>query len=192
MSPRVVAAALLLTACGSETAGPRETGDRPTTARALAAVAEEYAGEPDSASQDEPVDEFGKDSLGVDLRYGATGVYDGEMLAIAVSGRSLPEWTACEPSDRLCAETPDGTLIWEEVAPEEDPGTIVVITEKDGGRSTVLVIHSGPPITGDPRELDLAISVADMFAIANDPRVDVTTTQEALDRGEQLGYWKGS
>jgi len=44
-------------------------------------------------------------------------------------------------------------------------------------------------VTKDPRQLRLAISVDDMFDLANDPRVDLTTAQAAIDGGDALDYW---
>jgi hypothetical protein len=73
-----------------------------------------------------------------------------------------------------------------DVAPEEDPGYVVVV---DKGDATVAVRNAGPDITGDPRDLDLPISVDDRFAIAHDARVDVTTSRAAVDAGEDLDYW---
>ncbi len=57
------------------------------------------------------------------------------------------------------------------------------------GASTVLLFQSGPLVTGDPRRLDLRISVKDVFAIAQDPRVDVTTSAAAIRAGEELSTW---
>ncbi len=36
----------------------------------------------------------------------------------------------------------------------------------------------------------MPISTDDLFAIANDPRVDVTTSQEAVDAGADLPFWQ--
>ena len=79
--------------------------------------------------------------------------------------------------------------MWEAETPEEDPGVVYLVVPKT--RGVVLMFSSGPSITGDPRELDLAIDVADMLALATDRRVDVTTTDEAVDGGRDLDYWEG-
>lgn len=78
-----------------------------------------------------------------------------------------------------------GVLLWED---EEDPGVFYVIAEK--GESAALLFYAGPRITGDPRELDLPIPVETLFDIATDPRVDVTTSQEALEAGDELSSWR--
>ena len=85
--------------------------------------------------------------------------------------------------------TDRGTLIWEDAAPEEDPGNVGVAMTK--GDVTVLVFQSGPAITRDPRELDLRISVEDMLGIAADPRTDLITSRRAVVAGEDLPYWDG-
>ena len=86
-----------------------------------------------------------------------------------------------------CAATPRGTLLWERRAPGEDPGNVAVGVRK--GRVTVLVYQSGPDITGDPRSLRLPVTVSDMFAVAEDPRIDLSTSREAVDAGASLPYW---
>lgn len=53
----------------------------------------------------------------------------------------------------------------------------------------MLVSQSSEKIVGDPRDQDLQVTVQDMVDIANDPRVNLTTTQAALDAGEHLEYW---
>jgi hypothetical protein len=111
------------------------------------------------------------------------------MLIVAV-GTDAPDDLKCaaEQVDRGgCVTTDRGTVIWEAEAPEEDPGNVGVAVTKGG--TTVLVFQSGPAITGDPRTLDLPISVADMFAIADDPRVDLTTSKDAVAAGAELPYW---
>jgi hypothetical protein len=65
---------------------------------------------------------------------------------------------------------------------------LVTVTK---GEVTVLVFQAGPAITDDPRELDLPISVEDMFAIAEDPRVGLTTSREAVEAGADATYWQG-
>lgn len=51
---------------------------------------------------------------------------------------------------------------------------------------------SGPQNTGDPRRLDLPVSVQDMLEIAADPRIDVTTSRAAVEAGRDLAYWSDS
>ncbi|NHC24355.1 hypothetical protein G6553_14390 [Nocardioides sp. IC4_145] len=164
----------------------------PTTARALAFVAAEHVGTPSSATEEsDAAEELGSDAVGTELRYGSDGKYDGDMLVVAV-GRGMdktPSDCGVETSEYLagCVETDQGMLMWEDVAPESDPGVVYVSVDK--GDTTALLFYAGPPITGDPRELDMPVSTDDLFAIANDPRVDVTTSQEAVDAGAGLPFW---
>lgn len=189
--------ALGLTGCGSTTQtsppGSPEGGDVPTTARALAFVAAEYAGPPSSATEDDDAaEEFDFKAVGTELRYGSDGEYDGDMLVVAV-GRGIDKTvTDCdaETNEYLagCVETDQGMLMWEDMAPESDPGVVYVVVDK--GDTTALLFYAGPTITGDPRELDMPISTDDLFAIANDPRVDVTTSQDTVDAGADLSFWQ--
>lgn len=187
---RMAVALLLLAGCGTGTVAA-SGGEEPVTPRALAAVAAEHAGAPDSASEEsDAAEEFRRDGVGAELRYGSTGEYDGDALVVAV-GRGLPpELVSCGEEDLLdgCVELDGGVLAWEDEAPEEDPGVVYLALEK--GRSTVLLFYAGPVITGDPRDLDLPVSVDTLLAIAKDPRVDLTTSQAALDAGLALDQWR--
>jgi len=179
-----------LSAKGSSATG---RASEPTTARALAYVAAEHAGTPASAvREDDAAEEFTSGGVGTELRYGSDGEYDGDMLVVA-AGKGLdaaPIDCDAEETRSLagCVATDQGTLMWEDEAPEEDPGVVYVVVDK--GETAALVFYAGPPITGDPRELDLPISTEVLFAIANDPRVDVTTSAEAVEAGANLSFWQ--
>ena len=170
-------------------------GQERTTAQALAYVAAEYAGTPDSAVREsDAAEEFTPKGVGTELRYGSNGESDGDMLVVAVGHGLAPELSDCddEVTDYLsgCMETEQGTLMWEDEEPEEDPGVVYVIVDK--GDSSALLFYGGPDINGDPRELDLPISVETLFDIANDPRVDVTTSAEAVEAGAGLSFWQNA
>jgi hypothetical protein len=170
-------------------------GDRPITARALAFLAAEHAGTPDSATLErDAAEELGSGAVGTELRYGSDGEYDGDLLVVAVGKRLDPALTDCdaEQNGYLAGRvtTAEGTLLWEAEAPEEDPGVVYVAVDK--GETAALLFYAGPSIIGDPRELDMPISTDVLFAIANDPRVDVTTSAAAIAAGADLPYWQES
>jgi hypothetical protein len=187
---------LLVGGCGS--AGLQEParargGDLPTTPQALAAVAAEHAGEPDSASATSRFqrDEFTGRAVATELRYGSDGEYDGDSLSVAVGTGWTKDPTSCASLDSLpgeCVRVGDGLLAWEELEPEEDPGLVLLAVPK--GDAVVVITYAGPDITGDPRRLDLPIGVDDLQAIAADPRVDLTTSRAALDAGRALASWQ--
>ncbi len=193
----IVFLTVALTGCGTTTEssppGSPVGGDVTTTAQALAFVAAEHAGTPSSATgENDAAEEFDSKAVGTELRYGSDGEYDGDMLVVAV-GQGLDKTaTDCEAETNKsragCVETDQGMLMWEGMAPESDPGVVYVVVDK--GDTTALLFYAGPTITGDPRELDMPISIDDLFAIANDPRVDVTTSQEAVDAGADLPFWQ--
>jgi len=189
---------LALTGCGgttSQTSPPTSAqgGDVPTTAQALAFVAAEHAGTPTSATEEnDAAEEFDSDAVGTELRYGSDGEYDGDLLVVAVGQGMDTTLSDCEAETNGylagCVKTDQGVLMWEDVAPESDPGVVYVVVDK--GDTNALLFYAGPAITGDPRELDMPISTDDLFAIANDPRVDVTTSREAVDAGNDLPFWQ--
>jgi hypothetical protein len=167
--------ALLVSGCGSNGVEDQRGGPA-TTPQALAAVAAEYAGKPDSVSvsSGDYRREFTGSVLGAELRYRSDGEYDGDGLSVTVGTGWTKDASDCASLDLPsgdCVRTGNGLLAWEEVEPEEDPGLVLVVEPK--GDAVVLVTYYGPDITGDPRRLDLPISVDDLQAIADDPRVDV-------------------
>ena len=193
-----VLAAALLAGCGSATqsGGSSPTGGiEPLTPRALAAVVTEHTGTPSSAAAGRDMDEAGKGVVAeVELRYGADGESDGDLLAVGVGTDFEKGIGDCASLARTesyagCVGTADGMVFWEAEAPGEDPGVVYVLASK--ADTDVLFFYSGPAITGDPRELDMPISVADLFAIAADPRVDVTTSRDAIEAGNDIEFWDG-
>lgn len=195
---RIVPALLLLpllAACGSETASPEEPSDSaadvPITSRAVAAVALEYVPE-DTTDRGPTYVEPGQGTrtVGADLRYHGDGEYDGDLVSVTVT-TELPE-VFCEPGDERCVEreVDGGTLylLWDEVAPEEDPGVVSVAMVR--GEEMVLVGYSGVPIEGDPREQELPVPVATMESLAQDERLSLTTTQDVVDAGADVTGWQ--
>ena len=187
-----------LSSCGDTTqVSPTDAGAggrKPTTAAALAYVAAQYAGTPASAMQErDAAEEFTSGGVGTELRYGSDGEYDGDMLVVAVGKGLDAALTDCEAESQSlagCVRTGQGVLMWEAEAPEEDPGVVYVMVNK--GDTSALLFYAGPSITGDPRELEMPISTDILFAIANDPRVDVTTSAEAVEAGAGISYWRNT
>ena len=60
-------------------------------------------------------------------------------------------------------------LAWQELEPEEDPGIVYVIDRRDG--EDVVADYSGVSIEGDPRDLDLGITLDQMAEIVTDQRL---------------------
>lgn len=192
-----VLVACLLVGCGTD-GGPEASasdpggGEEPITPRALAAVVAEHTGEPSAAGRAADLEELGDGlAAGVDLRYGDEGESGSFLLSVGV-GRGFDELAGgCgawrDQGVSGCARTADGLVAWEEAVPEEDPGVVYVFVSR--GRTDVLLFSSGPAITGDPRQLDLPVTVDDMLAIAADPRVDVTTSEAAAAAGRNLASW---
>lgn len=186
---------LALGGCGDRTQAPTEVAEgglEPVTARALAYVAAEHTGPPTSAMQEhDAAEEFTSGGVGAELSYDSDGESDGSALVVAVGKGLDPAMVDCEAEETEsldgCVSTDRGVLMWEDVAFESDPGVVYVLVDK--GESSVLLFYGGPPITGDPRELDLPISTEVLFDIAHDPRMDVTTSAEAVREGEGLSYW---
>jgi hypothetical protein len=76
---------------------------------------------------------------------------------------------------------------WTEI-PEEDPGSVGIIAHRQDG-VLVLVSYTGSPITGDPRNQDLSVSLDGLIAVARDARINRTTSQAVVDAGERLDCW---
>lgn len=186
-------AALLvaLVACGTRTDDGTSSGERvPITPRAVAAIALDHL--PGDTSRQEEMYTDGRDApgtIGVDFQYGATGGYDGDLVRVALA----PGERNLDCANSHCAslatdvEGAEVVLVWEEIVPEEDPGIVTVLLYRDGEKSWVY--QAGPTITGDPRRLDLPVTVEDMVEIVEDPRLRLETTPEAIAAGRDLEDW---
>ena len=191
-------AVALLASCGDTTsrqdAGrPTVGGDQPLTPRALAAVVAEHTGTPSSATRGYDMDELGERvAAEVELSFGAGAKSDGDRLSVGVGTafeRTIKSCASLMTEYAGCEETVDGIVFWENQTPGEDPGVVYVMASK--GDTDVLFFYVGPAITGDPQDQELPIPVEDMFAIAADPRVDVTTSTAAVEAGEDIAFWSG-
>lgn len=197
MLSRLVAAVLMVTAlagCGEgspEGPGGDPAGDVPVTPEALAWVAAERLGEPDSAEATSELQDLGEGTVATSVRFGSAR--RGHSLVVGVSPGSPSGYLDCSSDEEFfddCQEVADGvTLAWQEEEPEEDPGVVYLFATK--GDTTATLYQSSTPITADPREVDLPVSVEDMVELVQDPRVDLTTTQEAVDAGASLDFWRG-
>lgn len=191
----VLLSAALLAGCGERTGVADGAGDVPITQRAIAAVALEHAPTGTTSRVARYTDlEDPKGSLGADLRYRGDGESDGDLLRVFVlPGRGAKEPCQREEYDDGCeTREVDGgrlTFTWTEEEPEEDPGYVAVVLQRDDER--VSVSWYGDVITGDPREQDLFIPVDTLEAIAQDARISLTTSQEVVDAGEDLDDWDG-
>lgn len=181
-SARIIAlvGCVLLGGCQQEAA----PGDVPVTPEALAWVSADHFGPPTSAS--------GYPAASRRIGAGAVAAqlaYDEAITVAVLPALDVPVCDAAllTGADE-CLETKAGFLAWDLAEEGEDPGQVAIVVPK--GDSWAVVVSSGPDaITDDPRQLDLAISVDDMFELAHDPRLDLTTTQEAVDGGKELDYW---
>ena len=196
------------TGCGAEdepTAGeaPRQQPPEltaPATDESFAALIVEHVGEQPFAARASTATEFGAKFVGGEVQFLDPETVDDpmegdgvEISAVAMPG--TPEWftdEVCDGATDGCATTEQdngSTLLytWEEVAPEEDPGYIWIVVRR--ADETVAVMQNGPNVTGDPQDMDLEVTVEDMTAIANDPRLSMTTTQELVDA--EVTNWEG-
>ncbi|GAA1159153.1 hypothetical protein [Nocardioides aquiterrae] len=184
-----VVVAVLIVGGRSEDRADPEGGDVPTTPRSLAFVVSEHVDlEPTRAGVDWAADNYRrlfphpKRAVAASTNFAG----DGNIVVVGVSPEREKVGPSCD--DGFCADLGDGVrLAWDELAPEEDPGLVVVVAELD--THTVVLRYSGPAITGDPRDLDLPIPVDTMVDIVTDPRVAPTTSQEAVDSGEEIDFW---
>ncbi|WP_435745842.1 hypothetical protein [Nocardioides sp. SYSU DS0663] len=166
-----------------------EGGDEPTTPRSLAYVVAEHIDlDPTRAGVDWAADNYRRLFPKPKRAVAATTNFAGEgnIVVVGVSPEEPVQDPYCD--DGHCADLGDGvTLTWDELAPQEDPGLVVVIAEMDD--HSVVLRYSGAEITGDPRDLDLPVPVETLVDIATDPRVAPTTSEDAIEGGRGLDYW---
>lgn len=180
------------TGAGGAADGPVGSGegDVPITPRAVAAVTLDYVSEDTTRRGATYTDEDDPPGLlGADLRYAGDGESDGDLLEVTVGPRS--RGTPCSDYDsgceRLSVEGGTIYLVWAEEVPEEDPGLVYVVLQR--ADEEVAALTAGEVITGDPRELDLAVPVDRLVEIVQDQRLSLTTSQDVVDAGESLADW---
>ncbi|MER6941559.1 hypothetical protein ABTX24_02685 [Nocardioides sp. NPDC127514] len=191
-----VVGAVIVSACSSEAV---DAGGDPgrITHRAVAAVALEHLPTDTSTRAASYTDESTpSEQVSVDLRYGADGEYDGDLVGVAVSAQPPAEGACRRELGQHCVDLPtevknaEMQLRWTEEEPEEDPGNVGIVLLRDDGESAS-IDYSGPTITGDPRELDMPISVEKLVAVVEDPRLRYQATSSTLALGEELDDWEG-
>lgn len=192
--PALLAVAALLAGCGSDPARALPAPDErvPITQRAVAAIALRHLPEDTTTRRATSTDQGDPAGmLGADLRYGGDGETDGELLRVVVAPGRLD--VPCEDPGCVTLDTalPGATLTlqWEEETPEEAPGIVAVILQRDDEHA--YAYQSGPAVTGDPRDLELDITVDAMIALLEDPWLRLETSPDAIEAGEELDDWEG-
>lgn len=157
------------------------------TKEAIAAVTVEVLDISPSSYNTNPGWDVGE-PLGVEIRWHPGGSDDAHYLHVRVEP-SRPADTHCSESSRCDTwDAGDGTfyLRWQEEAPEEDPGILVLTLSLHGEDRTV--VYAGQEITGDPRDQDdLPIAVETFQELLLDDRFSETTTREMVDT--ELPKW---
>ncbi|MEU4450121.1 hypothetical protein AB0F44_02265 [Nocardioides sp. NPDC023903] len=197
--PFAVAAVLagIVAGCSSQAVDAGSDPGR-ITHRAVAAVALEHLPTDTSSRSASYTDESTpREQVSVDLRYGADGEYDGDLVNVAVSAQPPEEGEACRSElGQHCVDLPtevkdaEMQLRWTEEEPEEDPGVVDIVLLREGGE-TASIGYAGPTITGDPRKLDMPIGVEKLVAVVEDPRLRYQATSSTLALGEELDDWEG-
>lgn len=190
---------LPLAGCGEDATGTQagaKAGTVPITPGALAAVVADHVdGDPLGGTSSS--DDFGytEKPVGADVVLGEGGEETGR-ISVMVGDQYDEGMVECtgDWADVLdgCEDYEGGTVMWQEEEPEEDPGILYFAARR--GDAMVLVELGGPTINGDPREQDdLPVSTQTLADIAGDERVGLLTTEEAVQAGEDLGWFgKGS
>ncbi len=164
---------------------PAADGDVPASPRALAWVATQHLPEP-VVGQSRTV----QTGLFVELDYDPKGTTDATAVSVSV----VPQRTELDCESLLAEDNIDGcevrdgaTVFWQEGEPEKEPGVLYVESVNDG--ASVVLFQQGPTVPADIDDFESEASLEDMIAAATDPRLGLTTTQEAVDAGGQLPWW---
>ena len=161
-----VVTALACTGCVATDPAPADLG-----AAGIGAVVADHV-------EETPVDVAGWDVMTRELGVEAPGATfdfpDGESLAVAVAPTTDSPLMCATPDffDECVTLDHDGVelvLAWQELEPEEDPGVVYVIDRRDD--EDVVARYTGASIDGDPRGLDLGISLEEMADIVTDERL---------------------
>ena len=194
----LTAGALLLSGCGSDAATGSDPDPAETTPPDLAAAVVAHYDEPLVAAAALLPDEFeellSEETLAVELAFDRPEG-DNTHIRVVVSPDDpfagteygFADCSVFECED-ISADGVEATLLYENGAPEEDPGLVAAIA--DWGDRFVFVRAYGPfvPIKPDDLEQDAEVmALGEAVAqIATDPAVDFRTSAEYADGGEEL------
>ncbi|WP_406031553.1 hypothetical protein OG801_23085 [Nocardioides sp. NBC_00163] len=200
----LLAAALLLTGCGSDDVSeaaeadekPRPTqaasidpadlrpGNQPATPEAIAAITLQRVPVQPEAFEGGDV-YFEQDEVGTVLLWGAD--HSLEVKAGAVDDDLLSTW--CHDGMSGCVEmkaaTGTSTVAWDLATDDGTPGQLMVSHASGGVERRAAYV--GEKITGDPRKLDLEVSVDDLVALVTDPRLGTKTTMK-MTKAQVSGF----
>lgn len=163
-----VATVLGISACGGARSAPEAV--ELTPAGFAEVVRDHIDQEPQEVTRwDVMTRELGVEAPGANFQFGGH-----VSLSVAVTPGTDSSLVCADESffDECVDFTHNGedlVLAWQELEPEEDPGVVFVIDRRDG--EDVLTDYSGVSITGDPRELDLGITIEQMADIVTDERL---------------------
>jgi hypothetical protein len=185
-------------ACGSDESAPSPHGLSPgeprvpITERAIAAIMLDHLpGDTTDRAGQYITTTSPHGQIGAELRYNGGPGEDGDLVRATVTPGDpgvdcLPRWCAELETDVVGAVM---QLRWDIGVPEEEPGAVGVMLQRAG--EYTYVRQSGPMISGDPRELDLPVSIEEMVAVAEDAWLRLDTSTEAVRAGDALKGWNG-
>ncbi|WP_231251666.1 hypothetical protein [Nocardioides furvisabuli] len=133
---------------------------------------------------------LGEDAVGVRVRFRPSEGDDGDLVEVFTAPWASPGMReyrplrSCASAALSCARIQGVSLRWDTGHPGEDPGSVMALHRS--GSTAVVASFAGPMITGDPRELDLPVSVDELVGLVTDPRVAPVTTTEALAQGARF------
>lgn len=175
---------------GSDSLSPG-SGDVPITSKAIAAVTLEHVPHTPHVFTTSTDKEDPDGMVGADLRYDPTGESDGGLLRVVVSP-TLEEDPCGEHTDgceRRQVEGGELVVVWQLEEPEEDGGFLAVVMLRED--EVVYAYNAAETITKDPRDMELRFPVELLEEIVTDQRLGLTTSQAAVDAGEQIPCWRG-
>ncbi|WP_214055814.1 hypothetical protein [Nocardioides aquaticus] len=196
--PALLAAMVLLAACGSDAASVSDPDSAEATPPSLAAAVVAHYDEPLVAASALLPDEFeellSEDTLAVELAFDRPEG-DNTHVRVIVSPddpfagdeHEFPDCSVFECEDISTGEV-EATLLYENGSPEEDPGLVAAIA--DQGDHVVFVRAYGPfvPLERDDLEQDAEVmALGDAVGdIATDPAVGFRTSAAYASGGEGI------
>ncbi len=159
--------------------------DVSATSGSLALVALDHLARTPTGVYPAPLAAYPEGAVAATIRFSRPGEDVSQVVVIA-SPDAIEHILDCASMDACASLAPAGGTVqlgWY-AAQDGAPGVVAVSVRR--GREQLVAIYVGAEVTGDPRDLELPVTVEELRAIVTDERFDLTVSPSLVEEGREL------